>query len=388
VAGDSRRGFDEIAHDRLLAHVPTDPAILHQWLKAGYLDNHALHPTEAGTPHGGPLSPVAAKLTLTGLEALLRARFPQTHQTSTTKVNLVRCADDFIITGASREVVEDDVKPRVETCLRERGRALAAEKTVITHIAAGFAFLGQHVRKYGGKLLIPPSKKSVTALLDQVRAVAKATRQAKVGNLRCQLNPLIRGWAQYPRHVVSKETFAAMDAAIFKVIWQWAKRRHPQQNARWVRTYVVRTQGRRRWVFTGEVTSGTGTPRPVRLCSARRVPIRRPITVRAEANPYDPAWERSFEERLGATMKQRLLRERRAGFRWDDQGGRCPVCPQTITPQTGWHIHHLLWRSKGGSDRADNQVLLHPNCHRQVYSQGLTVVKPRPARGDREARAG
>jgi RNA-directed DNA polymerase len=388
LEGDIRSCFDEISHDWLLAHVPTDTAMLRKWLKAGYLDKYVLHPTEAGTPQGGPLSPVAANLTLTGLEALLRARFPQTRQKSTTKVNLVRFADDFIITGASREVLEDEVKPLVETFLRERGLSLSAEKTVITHIAVGFDFLGQHIRKYGGKLLIMPSKKSVTALLDQVRMVVKANRQAKAGNLICQLNALLRGWAQYHRHVVSKATFAAVDAAVFKLLWQWAKRRHPQKNARWVRAKYFRTQGGRRWVFTGEVTSGTGTPRTVRLFSALRVPIRRHVKVRAAANPYDPAWELYFEERLGATMKQGLLRERRSGFLWDEQGGRCPMCHQTITPQTGWHIHHLLWRSKGGSDRADNQVLLHPTCHRQVHSQGLTVVKPCPARGNREARAG
>jgi RNA-directed DNA polymerase len=388
LEGDIRSCFDEISHDWLLAHVPTDRAILRKWLKAGFMDKHALHPTEAGTPQGGPLSPVAANCTLNGLEALLRAHFPQTHQKSTTKVNLVRFADDFVITGASREVLADEVRPLVESFLRDRGLALSAEKTVLTHITEGFDFLGQHVRKYGGKLLITPSKKSVTALLDAVRVTVKANRQAKTGNLICQLNPLLRGWAQYHRHVVSKATFAAVDAAVFRLLWQWATRRHPQKRARWVRARYFRTQGRRRWVFTGEVADGTGAPRTVRLFSALRVPIRRHVKVRAEANPYDPAWELYFEERLGVTLKQSLHRERRAGFLWDEQGGRCPVCHQTITPHTEWHVHHLVWRSKGGSDRADNQVVLHPNCHRQVHSQGLTVGKPRPARGDREARAG
>jgi RNA-directed DNA polymerase len=388
LEGDIRSCFDEISHDWLLAHIPMDTILLQKWLKAGFMEKHALHPTTAGTPQGGPLSPVAANLTRNGLEALLRARFPQTHQTSATKVNLVRFADDFIITGASREVLEDEVKPLVEAFLRERGLSLSPEKTVITHIAAGFDFLGQHVRKYGGKLLITPSKKRVTALLDQVRATAKANRQAKVGNLICQLNPLLRGWAQYHRHAVSKKTFAAVDAAVFKGIWQWAKRRHPTKNARWVRGKYFRTQGRRRWVFSGTAAGRAGAPRSVQLFSALRVPIRRHVKVRAAANPYDPAWELYFEERLGATMKHALTGKRRYGYLWDEQGGRCPVCRQTITPQTGWHVHHRVWRSKGGSDRADNQVLLHPNCHRQVHSQGLIVGEPRPARGDREARAG
>lgn len=155
-----------------------------------------------------------------------------------------------------------------------------------------------------------------------------------------------------------------------------------------MRAHYFRTQGHRRWVLTGEVTTGTGGTRPLGLFSALRVPIVRDVKVRAAANPYDPAWECYFEERLGVTMKQALARERRYGVLWNDQGGSCPNCHQPITPQTGWHLHHVLWRARGGSDRADNQMLLHPNCHRQVHSQGLAVVKPRPARGDREARAG
>jgi RNA-directed DNA polymerase len=388
LEGDIRSCFDEISHAWLLAHVPTDTTILRTWLRAGYLDRGSLHATEAGTPQGGPLSPVAANLTLDGLEPLLRARFPQTRQKSTTKVNLVRFADDFIITGASRAVLEDDVRPLLEAFLRERGLTLSPTKTVITHIATGFDFLGQHVRKYHGKLLITPARKSVKTLLDAVRALVRANRQAKTGNLISQLNRLLRGWTAYHRHVVSKETFAAVDAAVFKAVWHWAKRRHPHKSAGWVRARYFRTQGHRRWVFTGEVATGAGRTRPLRLFSALRVPIVRHVKVRAAANPYDPAWECYFEERLGVAMKQALARERRYGTLWNDQDGRCPVCRQAITPQTGWHLHHLVWRVKGGSDRADNQVLLHPNCHRQVHSQGLTVVKPRPARGDREARAG
>jgi len=57
----------------------------------------------------------------------------------------------------------------------------------------------------------------------------------------------------------------------------------------------------------------------------------------------------------------------------------CPLCHQKITTLTGWHAHHVVWRSKGGRDSAENRVLLHPNCHRQAHSQGLDVVKPRPA---------
>ncbi len=121
LEGDLKACFDRISHDWLVAHVPMDKAMLHTWLKAGYMDKHVLHPTEEGTPQGGPLSPVAANLTLDGLEALLRGRYHTTKKGRAHKVNLVRFADDFIITGASREVLEDEVKPLVEQFMGARG---------------------------------------------------------------------------------------------------------------------------------------------------------------------------------------------------------------------------------------------------------------------------
>jgi len=49
--------------------------------------------------------------------------------------------------------------------------------------------------------------------------------------------------------------------------------------------------------------------------------------------------------------------------------GRCPVCRQKLHPEMPWHIHHVIWKVAGGSDRLDNLVPLHPNCHRQVHSR-------------------
>jgi RNA-directed DNA polymerase len=118
-------------------------------------------------------------------------------------VNLVRYADDFIITGRSREWLEEKVKPLVITFLAERGLELSPEKTVVTHIEDGFDFLGQNVRKYHGKLLIKPAKGNVQNFLDKVRGIIKAHPTISAGKLVLLLNPLIRGWSNYHRHIVS-----------------------------------------------------------------------------------------------------------------------------------------------------------------------------------------
>src|SRR5712691_3087275 len=149
LEGDIKSCFDKISHPWLLSHVPMDKTILNKWLKAGYMDKSVLYPTDDGTPQGGIISPVLANMALDGLERTLRKQFPNTgvhgQKGRNKQVNLVRYADDFIITGISEEVLEREVKPLVTEFLRQRGLELSEEKTRITNIEDGFDFLGQQV---------------------------------------------------------------------------------------------------------------------------------------------------------------------------------------------------------------------------------------------------
>jgi len=382
LEGDIRSCFNRISHTWLEAHIPMDNAILHKWLKAGFMDKHVLYPTEEGAPQGGICSPVLANLTLDGLEQALRDKYPKaTVLSRRAKVNLIRYADDFCVTGASRDLLEHEVKPLIEHFLRERGLELSPEKTVITPIEDGFDFLGQQVRDYHGVILVKPSRKNVATFLTKVRALIKANEQATTGHLIVHLNPLIRGWAAYHRHVSSKRTFVRVDHAIFQALWRWAKRRHPKKPVRWVKDTYFRSDKGRNWVFQGEMAGRDGQPQTVRLFSAASMPITRHRKITGAANPYDPAWDLYVEERLGVSMESNLIGKRRLLHLWTEQDGICPVCSDKITRLTGWHNHHIVWRSHGGSDSADNRVLLHPTCHRQVHSQRLSVAKPRPATG-------
>jgi RNA-directed DNA polymerase len=269
--------------------------------------------------------------------------------------------------------------------MKERGLELSPEKTIITHIEDGFDFLGQNLRKTRGKLFITPSRKNVHAFLEDIRKVVKENKQAKVGNLIAQLNPKIRGWASYHRHIVSKETFSKVDHAIFRLLWRWAKRRHPNKATKWIKEKYFPSVGGLKWVFQGEILAHNGTVKTIRLLKATNTTIQRHVKIQSDANPYDPAWETYFEKRLDVKMAQNLKGKRKLLYLWKQQGGLCPLCHQKITKLTGWHNHHIIWRSKGGKDDVSNRVLLHPNCHEQLHRQGLTVTKPRPARGVKKA---
>ena len=184
LEGDIKACFDRISHKWLMTHIPMDKVILQKWLKAGYMDKSVFYETEDGTPQGGIISPVLANMALDGLERRLLKKFrPNTHShkaggSKIKKVNVVRYADDFIITGISKELLEDEVKPLVIGFLRERGLELSDEKTTITHIKDGFDFLGQNARKYDGKYLTKPSKKNVKTFIAGIREVIKANKTA------------------------------------------------------------------------------------------------------------------------------------------------------------------------------------------------------------------
>ena len=294
--------FDRINHDWLLSHVPTDKEILWKWLKSGYLESYVFHATEEGTPQGGIISAVLANLTLDGKERLLKENFSASRaQSSRNKVHLIRYADDFVITGSSKELLETQVKPLIEKFLLERGLELSQEKTSITHIEDGFDFLGQNVRKFNGKLIITPSKKNAASFLANIREVVKEHKAITAGQLVLSLNPKIVGWAMYHRHICAKRTFYQVDHAIFRTLWQWCARRHPDKPKCWVAqkyfTTVAGEGGGNAWVFFGEVKRRNDAPRLVVLARASSVRIRRHIMIRADMNPYAEHWTEYLERR-------------------------------------------------------------------------------------------
>jgi RNA-directed DNA polymerase len=124
------------------------------WLKAGFVFQGKINPTEQGTPQGGVISPLLANIGMHGLETFIKATNP--------KLGVVRYADDFIVTARDKQSLEN-AQNLIQAWMSQRGLELSAEKTVITSMENGFDFLGFNSRHYDGKLLIKPSKKKVLA---------------------------------------------------------------------------------------------------------------------------------------------------------------------------------------------------------------------------------
>jgi len=302
LEGDIKSCFDKISHSWLLDHVPMDKTVLRKWLDSGYMEKSVFHATTEGTPQGGIASPALANYALNGLEELLRKLYPKKKALKSLGgryacVNFIRYADDFVITGRTKELLEE-IKPLVEGFLHERGLELSPVKTVITHVTTGFDFLGQNVRRYpSGKLHIKPSRKNIQSFLEDIRGTIRAGLGRTAADLIFVLNRKIRGWTNYHRHAISGRIFSKVDSAIFTSLWQWARRKHPTKSRGWIQQKYWGHHRGWNWTFFGVWKKANGEPSVIWLQHARRTPIRRHIKVRCEANPYDPVWKEYFVKR-------------------------------------------------------------------------------------------
>jgi RNA-directed DNA polymerase len=292
LEGDIKSCFDTILHAWLLENTLMDKIMLKKWLEAGYMENGTLYPTHRGTPQGGLISPCLLVNVLAGLEAAVKAVTKPCD-----KVNVCVYADDFIITGANREVLENKVKPAVQAFLAKRGLLLSETKTRITPIDQGFNFLGFNIRKYKGKLLIKPSKASVQRFLNSIRELIRNSVGLTTNQLIRVLNLRIQGWCNYYRHVVAKKTFSKIDHCIVKALLRWVKRRHPEKGVRWRINKYFRRRDNRQWIFHARVPTKDGTVRMLDLIQAGLIPIVRHVKIRSEATPYDPVFKEYFKKR-------------------------------------------------------------------------------------------
>lgn len=374
LEGDIKGCFDHISHEWLLENIPMDTQILEKWLKCGYVETRKLFPTDEGAPQGGTISPTLMNMTLDGLERLLQERLPTRQKvngrTHFNKLNFVRYADDFIITGESPEFLRDKVLPIVKEFLTERGLQLSEEKTVITHIEDGFDFLGKNIRKYNGKLLIKPSKTSVRSFLEKVRSIIKGNKSTKQETLIRKLNPVIRGWVNNQRYVVSSKVFSRVDYEIYKCLWQWAKRRHKKKGRKWIAQKYWRHIGSRQWTFSVpyENQSAKGEPLYCKLEYATDTKIIRFKKIVAEANPFDEYWTEYFEEREGEKLLNSTKGREKLLTIWRRQHRRCPVCGELITSETGFKVHTPA--GKNGQ-----KIMVHKECHQQIHSL-ITAFEP------------
>jgi len=371
---DIRGAFDHISHAYILHRLGNFPARrqIQAWLKAGYLEHGRFFSTTEGTPQGAICSPLVANVALDGLAELLMRQFPHPQTRTRAYFGYVRYADDCVVTSPDKGRLEAAI-PVIRQWLAERGLELNEEKTRIVHIDDGFNFLGFHLRRYKGTLLIKPQKEKVLAKLAEIRAWLKAHAAAKQEEVIAHLNQTLHGWSLYYRHVVSSQVYTYVDHRLFRMLWTWARRRHPRKPAKWIKAKYFHVIGTRKWVFAVKTKDRRGQPITRSLAETRRA-IRRHVLVAGTNSPMDPAlrsyWHKRArwraELRYDANPAKRSLAAR--------QNWRCPVCHVSLLNEEPLDLHHLQAVARGGTDELYNLDLRHEACHynaQELISQEL-----------------
>ncbi len=304
LEGDISACFDRISHEWLLRNIPMDKVVLKKFLKAGFMEHGEKHQTTMGTPQGGTISPTIALMALSGLESKLRSE--KVRQQKKEQINVIAYADDFVVTAASKELLEEKVIPILVEALGDVGLELSKEKTRIPQIEDGFNFLGFNVRKYGnGKLLIKPSKANIKSFLEEIKEIIKKGAALPTDQLIHRLNQKITGWTNYYRGSVSSRIFSKIDSEIFLALKRWGLKRHPRKGKRWIIHRYYTQVGLDRWCFYCTIKDKDGNKKQLYLKNASATLIRRHKKILANANPFDPQFKEYFKKRA----KERKTRE-------------------------------------------------------------------------------
>jgi RNA-directed DNA polymerase len=261
LEGDIKACFDEISHTgivgRLRARIEDKRVVdlMKAFLHAGILGEDGRNrDTITGTPQGGILSPVLANLALSALdehfaeawEAMgdFNARAYRRRKGGAT-YRLVRYADDFVVLVAGSRHDAEGLRPEVERVLAPMGLRLSEEKTRVVHIDEGFDFLGwriQRQQKKGGTkryVYTYPSKKALVAVCDRVRTLTKGSQHLSLSALLDRINPVLRGWANYFKHGVSKATFSYLDTFAWRRVVSWLRHKHHRASWSWLRRHYL-----------------------------------------------------------------------------------------------------------------------------------------------------
>jgi RNA-directed DNA polymerase len=389
---DIAKCFDTIDHQALLAKVQTPPLIRRQlkaWLQAGILEDGHFFPTPAGTPQGGSCSPLLALIALHGMEEAITRLYPQ--------ARVITYADDGVVLHEDRQVLEH-CPELLKTELAQMGLSLHEAKSHIRHTLegeqAGFAFLGYDIRQYrvgkhqsgkgprghrrlGYKTLIKPDKANVKDHLAELGRIIKRGRALPQGLLIRQLNPKIRGWANYYRTGVSQAVYHRLDHLLWIKLRSWARWRHPHKSIGWVTRRYWRRLGARLPFATS-----TKDPEAASLRAHSEVRITRHVNVQGNRSPYDGDWvywsTRQGRHPMTSSKLARLLKE---------QQGRCRYCGLFFQHDDRIEVDHINGNHRDA--RSANLQALHGHCHNAKTREHQDYLPPgmRDKRQDTEERS-
>jgi len=352
------------------------------WLKAGVMEALELSPTNTGTPQGGVVSPLLANIALYGMEEALQAVYTGGNKAPSAlrgAPQLIRYADDFVVLHAQEtEVIK--AQQIIATWLQGIGLELKPSKTRLSHTLkeyqgnVGFDFLGFTIRQFpvgkthtarykgrplGFKTLIKPSKEGVQRHLQELRTIVQKSQSLPQEKIIAQLNPVIKGWAQYYRTVVSAEHFALCDHLLCQILWRQMTKKHPNKGAKWVKRKYWRTIEGDTWTY-----ATPEEPRQREMIKHAATSIQRYTKVKGRASPFDGNllyWTKR--------LKNHPLTKGTIGKLLKIQQGKCRWCGLLFQEEDHIEIDHITPRGEGGGEELSNKCALHRHCHDQRHAK-------------------
>lgn len=330
VCGDIKAYFATIHHSWLLANVPMDKKVLSELLSAGIVFAGELFPTDdVGISEGANLSPYLGNFVLDGLQKYIyMGLYCTQHPSDYADGNLVRFADDIIITVRTRETAEQ-VIDLLKTFLEERGCKLSLEKTKVCHIDDGFTFLGQTIIRKGKHIYSYPSEAAVNRFIADVTETIKTNKKSQ-RDLIVLLNQKLRGWANYHRFSDAGPAFKQVDVAVQTALLEAAIAKHPRMAIPKViaKYWYTEPSGRHCYALPED--------KSVRVIRLEDTVLLQHRKIKTNANPF---LERDYME---YRERQREITNVSGPYRavWERQGGLCLYCgrpiltdhPRTVVP--------------------------------------------------------
>ena len=334
--GDFQGCFDHLNHNWISKQTSMFPGnrLIGRWLKMGYMERGMFHNTMEGSPQGSVASPLLANIALDGMEKEIGIVYRKTYKSGTghkidpkCKMGRVVYADDFVIVTETNEQAQL-MYQKLTPYLKRRGIKLSVGKTKVTHIENGFDFLGFSLRQYkteqGNKLLIKPSKDSIKKAKGKIKDTFAVMRGRPVKEIIRVLNPIIRGYGQYWKHVVSKKTFGYMDNYVFLKIRKHLRQLHPKKSWKWIRERYFKKPhhgGNDRWILTCPLTN-------IQLLKMSWIKIERHVMVAYKNSPDDPSLKEYWKKRDRKVFNSENTLDRMKLAK--KQGYRCAMCKYTL----------------------------------------------------------
>ena len=262
LEGDIKACFDEIDHqglmDRVRARVGDKRvlALVKSFLCAGILSEDGVtRDTKMGTPQGGILSPLLANIALSILDDHFAEAWQRDMATRSQRetrrrrggatYRLVRYADDFVVMVSGTEAHAEALRDEVAAVLFPMGLRLSEEKTMTVHIDEGFDFLGFRIQRQAKRgsnkryVYTWPAKKALASITAKVKVITKQGTNHPLSDLLRRLNGVLRGWTNYFRHGVSKDTYAYLHQFTWLRVVGWLRRKHRRANWKWLRRHYL-----------------------------------------------------------------------------------------------------------------------------------------------------